>query len=420
VGTQAEAEAQGWVSMAEGVGRFGEEEWLERMMRLTTFTLKEWQECDYKPREMWEVFEKKIRGPAKVLTVKDIFEKYVEHLLLKLIANGYQRVEVRSSYALLQLYDQQGSRLGQLDYAGYAATFQAVYDSVTAQHPHFSLGWIYSGYKFLEDHENLRRFREVCTINAPVLVGFDFVNEEDQFESLERYDTIVEQIFREFPHLSHLKKAYHAGETTCHRSDNIEVAVKGGAARLGHGLNVLQRIDFLPHCRHVCFEKNPLSNLILGYQNDLRESSAPVLLGLGYPVSISPDDPGKFGLEDSTEDYFVAAIAYDWSLRHLKLIAYHSINHALCEEPLRTQMLRRFDTQWDRWVCGLLSKQGLSSVPASLKMKEESEMFEAHLGWSFSTAEEAADARFKAEEATTFDALSGMALPGISYCSQLK
>ena len=107
--------------------------------------------------------------------------------------------------------------------------------------------------------------------------------------------------------------------------------MKAGTVRIGHGINVLQRIEFLPHCRHICFEKNPLSNLLLGYKKDLREASAPVLLGLGYPVSISPDDPGKFGLEDSTFDYFIIAIAYNWTLRHLKLVGYHSINHALCD-----------------------------------------------------------------------------------------
>jgi hypothetical protein len=58
----------------------------------------------------------------------------------------------------------------------------------------------------------------------------------------------------------------------------------------------MQRIDFLPYCQHICFEKNPVSNLVLGYKNDTRLSSAPILLGLGYAVSISPDDPGKFGL----------------------------------------------------------------------------------------------------------------------------
>ena len=69
---------------------------------------------------------------------------------------------------------------------------------------------------------------------------------------------------------------------------------------------------------------------MLGYHNDIREGAAPILLGLGYAVSISPDDPGKFSVEDTTVDYFISAISYNWTLRHLKLIAYHSINHAVC------------------------------------------------------------------------------------------
>lgn len=76
--------------------------------------------------------------------------------------------------------------------------------------------------------------------------------------------------------------------------------------------------------------------MILGYKNDTREASAPILLGLGYAVTINPDDPGKFGLEDTTADYFIASVSYNWTLRHLKLIAIHSINHAICEEKVST------------------------------------------------------------------------------------
>jgi adenosine deaminase len=111
----------------------------------------------------------------------------------------------------------------------------------------------------------------------------------------------------------------------------MDIAVKAGSVRIGHGFNILQRMEFLPHCRNICFEKNPLSNIILGYNEDVREGSAPVLLGLGYAVTINPDDPGKFGVDDSTIDYFLAAISYNWTLRDLKLIAYHSINHAICD-----------------------------------------------------------------------------------------
>lgn len=53
-------------------------------------------------------------------------------------------------------------------------------------------------------------------------------------------------------------------------------------------------------------------------------------MGLGHAITINPDDPGKFGYEDSTIDYFSAIISFDWTLRDLKLLGIHSINHAIC------------------------------------------------------------------------------------------
>jgi len=71
--------------------------------------------------------------------------------------------------------------------------------------------------------------------------------------------------------------------------------------------------------------------LLLGYTGDPRESSAPILMGLGYAVTVNIGDAGKFGVEDSTADYFVASVSYDWTLKHFKLLAVNSINHALCK-----------------------------------------------------------------------------------------
>lgn len=39
-----------------------------------------------------------------------------------------------------------------------------------------------------------------------------------------------------------LWKVYHAGETKNHLSRNIEEAVVAGSVRIGHGLNILQRV----------------------------------------------------------------------------------------------------------------------------------------------------------------------------------
>ncbi len=109
--------------------------------------------------------------------------------------------------------------------------------------------------------------------------------------------------------------------------------------RIGHGLNIVKRIEYLKHCKHVCFELNPISNLLTGGMSDIRFSTAPLLLGLGYSVSISPDDPGKFGYEDTTVDLYASAVSFNWTLKHFKLIGYHSINHAIVTEGERLKLL---------------------------------------------------------------------------------
>jgi adenosine deaminase len=46
-------------------------------------------------------------------------------------------------------------------------------------------------------------------------------------------------VLSKFPDLN-VKKVYHAGETANHLNNNIEIAIKGGSVRIGHGINILQ------------------------------------------------------------------------------------------------------------------------------------------------------------------------------------
>jgi hypothetical protein len=128
----------------------------------------------------------------------------------------------------------------------------------------------------------------------------------------------------------------------------------------------------------------------LGYQTDTRLSSAPVLLGLGYPISINPDDPGKFGLEDNTMDYFIAACSYPWGLKHLKLIAIHSVNHAICTEEIRASLLQAFTLRWDKWVHNLIKEDQIMTNP----FIEDLAIFSAIRNWSYSDREMEAERKF--------------------------
>jgi adenosine deaminase len=89
---------------------------------------------------------------------------------------------------------------------------------------------------------------------------------------------------------------------------------------------------------------------LLGYSGDSRNASTPVLLGLGFPVTINSDDPGKFRLDDATSDYFMAAVSYKWRLRHLKLIALHALNHSICPTGQKILLQEIFECKWSEWI----------------------------------------------------------------------
>ena len=172
-------------------------------------------------------------------------------------------------------------------------------------------------------------------LNWKLLVGIDFVQEEDPYGSLEPYDKVADKVLAKFPGTK-VKKVYHAGETNDFTNDNVEIAVKGGSVRIGHGINVMTKQYFTEFMKQkICIEVSPVSNLFMGYSHDIRKNHAPTLLGLGVPISINSDDPGKFNCEDSTFDFWLSIVSFDWTLKHLKLITIHSINHAVCEEEVK-------------------------------------------------------------------------------------
>lgn len=78
-------------------------------------------------------------------------------------------------------------------------------------------------------------------MNWDKTIGLDFVQEEDPYGSIDKYDRVADKVLMNFPHLPY-KKVYHAGDTKNHLNDNIEIAVKAGSVRIGHGLNIIQRI----------------------------------------------------------------------------------------------------------------------------------------------------------------------------------
>lgn len=97
--------------------------------------------------------------------------------------------------------------------------------------------------------------------------------------------------------------------------------------------------------------------MVLNYIKDPRAHPIQLLVGMGIPVTISPDDPARFGLEDSTMDFLVVYISSNWSLKHLKLISIYSINYAICSEEVRKELLVSFNKRWDEWVKAFITSE---------------------------------------------------------------
>ncbi len=71
-------------------------------------------------------------------------------------------------------------------------------------------------------------------------------------------------------------------------------------------------------------------------------SVSAILLGLEVPVSIGSDFGGLLGIESVSKDLLIAIISYNWSVKHLKLIFLHSIEHSATTEGEKIRLKNSF------------------------------------------------------------------------------
>ena len=110
--------------------------------------------------------------------------------------------------------------------------------------------------------------------------------------------------------------------------------------------------------RDICVEACPLSNMVLGYTNDLRTHPINYLMTRGVQFSISSDDPGLFGYEGVTLDYVYATSAWTLTLRDLKKISLNGIKYAnVSEETKKSLREDVFEPKWKEWVAWLNAQE---------------------------------------------------------------
>jgi len=303
---------------------------------------------------IWGAFEGHFTQLGGFFYYQPVFRDYLTAVFDTLIADGVQHVELRAGISSRRLYD--------LDHPiGYytADTMVQYYQNalLRAQQtdPDFTLKLIKT---------NLR-FWPVDTIRQDVVQAFQLRQRYPDF--IKAYDLVAEEdagkstlefldVWLMFDSLSQkysvgLPLCLHDGESDWD-VDNLYDAVTLRSYRIGHGFNLYRypAVQRAMMKQNICMEINPLSNQILGYVRDLRVHPAVGYLAQGIQCSISSDDPGVFGYNGVTYDYWSIFLAWELDLRSLKKLAMNGITYSLLSDEEKEAAMQVWEGRWDDFI----------------------------------------------------------------------
>ncbi|UJR24852.1 hypothetical protein I4U23_006221 [Adineta vaga] len=196
--------------------------------------------------------------------------------------------------------------------------------------------------------------------------GYDMVGEEDQGYTILFHS---ENLLHAFNYSQHsngtFKLIFHAGETNWPEEhlpsnhgdgvstfENIYDALVLRTHRIGHGLSLAKRPDMYEYIRehNIAIEVCPASNQILGYVADLRNHPGIVYHRSGIPIVLAGDDPGSFGYNQLTVDFYLATMAWGLNLADLKQFAWNSIEYSSLPAKKKIEGFQKWKTQWNSFI----------------------------------------------------------------------
>lgn len=304
--------------------------------------------------DIWGHFEGHFQQHGQFFYYQPIFRDYLAAVFDTLITDGVQHVELRAFPGDV-LYDLEHEP-GYYNADTLVSYYQQAAQRARETDPDFTMKLI---------HTNLR-FRPLEAIQQDVIHAFkmrqrypdlikayDLVAEEDAGHSTRyfldawlMFDSLQQKYNIDLP------LCLHDGESDWVSVDNLYDAVTLNSRRIGHGFN-LYRFPALQKAikqKDMCIEVSPLSNQILGYVRDLRVHPASGYLSQGIQCSISSDDPGVFGYNGVTYDYWSIFLAWELDLRAIKKLAMNSITYSLLSDAEKEKALKVWQLRWDTFI----------------------------------------------------------------------
>ncbi|CAF3497404.1 unnamed protein product [Rotaria sp. Silwood1] len=196
--------------------------------------------------------------------------------------------------------------------------------------------------------------------------GYDMVGEEDQGHTiLFHSDSLMNAFNYSKTSNGSFDLFFHAGETNWPENhlpsnygdavstfENIYDALVLRTRRIGHGLSLAKRPDMYEYIRErqIAIEVCLASNQILGYVADLRSHPGIVYHRSGIPIVLASDDPGSFGYNQLTIDFYLATMAWGLNLADLKQFAWNSIQYSSLLDDRKTEGFRKWENQWNLFI----------------------------------------------------------------------
>ena len=274
--------------------------------------------------------------------------------------NHVQHAEIRATLGLNgfgALYDLSGATYEGTDVVeAYQAALDLFRASGDARAEDFTMRLIAATIRVLPEGAVEGDFEyafQLKQAHPELVAGFDVVAEEDPNHATIDYLNVWMDIPRlEAKYGERMPLFFHDGESNDRNNTNMVDAVMLGCKRIGHGFNAY----YYPLVReelkrqNIALEVNPISNQILRYVDNLQVHPASGYLAEGVPMVLSSDDPGVFGYEALTYDFYAATNAWLLDLRALKTLAFNSLRYSALPEDAKQAAIGSWRAQWAEWV----------------------------------------------------------------------
>ncbi|XP_076389252.1 adenosine deaminase [Megachile rotundata] len=317
---------------------------MSRLWMSSTDPMKDYSDVN----KAWIKFMDIFRFIHPVLTYRPVFEDYFLDALKHLHKDNVMYLELRSTFPTL--YELDGRKYKPEDLAGI---YRNLTERFKKEHPDFfGVKVIYAPNRSgdLKTAEGyIKIMKRLRKLYPDFVIGFDLVGQEDKGHTLQYFADVIKSTDPD------VRFFFHAGETNwlgASTDENLVDAILLNTQRIGHGYALVSHPFLLKMVKelNIAVEVNPISNQILKLVDDLRNHPAKILFAEGYPVVISNDDPGFWGAEGLSHDFyeaFMALMSAHADLRALKQLAMNSIDYSSMNEDEKKRAFAMWQQKWD-------------------------------------------------------------------------